>query len=275
MASAPTLSPTRHVRAQEGPQREFARSKAETVIYGGSAFGGKTWVLCYDPLKWVHDPKFRAVIFRRTYPQITNPGGLWDEASQWYPLMGGRPLKADMAWRFPSGAIISFRHLEHEATKYEWQGSQVPYFGFDELSHFTESIFTYVAYSRGRTQCSVQPHVRATCNPDPGWLKTFLAPWVDEEYIGQRAASGEVLWFIQDGDKRIWVPEGTPDAKSITFVRASIYDNKIGLAANPRYLPNLKALPPIDRARLLDGDWNVRREGLVYEAFESCIADET
>jgi hypothetical protein len=228
----------------------------------------------------VHDPKFRAVIFRRTYPQITVAGGLWDESMEWYPLMGGRPLKGEMSWRFPSGAVISFRHLEHEATKYDWQGSQVPYFGFDELTHFTESIFTYIAYSRGRTNCTVQPHVRATCNPDPGWVKKFLAPWVDSEFDGPRAESAEVRWFIQDGDKRRWVDADYPDAKSLTFVRASIYDNRIGLEKNPRYLPNLKALPPIERARLLDGNWDVRQEGLVYYRpehgidFQECIVDQ-
>lgn len=266
-----TASETRHLKAQEGPQREWLRTRAEVAGYGGSAFGGKTWALLYKALKHVKDPKFHGVIFRQTYPQIIVPGGLWDESMDMYPRAGGRPFKGLLEWRFPSGAKVSFHQLELDKTKFEWQGSQVPYFGFDELTHFTESVFAYVAFSRGRTNCSVQPHVRATCNPDPGWVKTFFAPWVDDEYDGHRAASGEVLHFIRNGAKIEFLKEPTEDSKSITFVKASIYDNKIGLAKNPRYLPNLKALPPVERARLLDGDWNVRREGLVYSEFESCI----
>jgi hypothetical protein len=59
----------------------------------------------------------------------------------------------------------------------------------------------------------------------------------------------------------------------LTFIKASVYDNAILLAKNPEYLANLKALLPVERARLLDGDWSVRREGLVYSNFESCIVE--
>jgi Terminase large subunit, T4likevirus-type, N-terminal len=265
--------PTRQIRAQEGPQRAFLQTPAEIAGYGGSAFGGKTWALLFGPLKHVLDPKFRGVIFRQTFPQIVVGGGLWDESMEIYPLRGGVPFKSDLSWRFPSGAIIKFHHLQEEKTKYDWQGSQIPYFGFDELTHFSESVFTYVAFSRGRTNCTVQPYIRCTCNPDPGWVKSFFAPWVDDQHDGIRAKSGEILWFNRVDGKIVFSRERTEDGQSITFIRARITDNKIGLEKNPRYLPKLKGLPPVERARLLDGDWNVRREGLVYEGFDSCIVE--
>ena len=59
----------------------------------------------------------------------------------------------------------------------------------------------------------------------------------------------------------------------MSFIRASVYDNPIMLARNPGYVSNLKALLPVERARLLDGDWDVRREGLVYPGFADCIVD--
>lgn len=59
----------------------------------------------------------------------------------------------------------------------------------------------------------------------------------------------------------------------MSFIRASVYDNPIMLARNPGYVANLKALLPVERARLLDGDWDVRREGLVYPGFNECIVD--
>jgi phage terminase large subunit-like protein len=37
-----------------------------------------------------------------------------------------------------------------------------------------------------------------------------------------------------------------------------VRDNKILLATDPDYLANLKALPLVDRERLLNGNWNVR-----------------
>lgn len=226
-----------------------------------------------EPARHLHQRGFGAVIFRRTYPQIMAEGGLWDESANIYPWIGGTPLVGSVEWRFaPHATSVSFRHLQHEANKYDWQGSQIPLLGFDELSHFRESQFWYML-SRNRSICGVRPYVRATTNPDPGWVKKFLAPWVDKEFDGPRAESAEIRWFVRDSGEIRWVPQGTPDAKSLTFVRASVYDNAILLRTNPEYLSNLKALPPVERARLLDGDWDVKREGLVYPGFEDCIVE--
>jgi hypothetical protein len=63
----------REIRPQAGPQEQFLSSSADIVIYGGAAGGGKTYGLLLEPLRHVLYPFFRAVIFRRTFPQITNP----------------------------------------------------------------------------------------------------------------------------------------------------------------------------------------------------------
>ncbi len=180
----------------------------------------------------------------------------------------------DLTWTFPPfGNTITMSHLEHEQTKYNWGSSQICCLEFDELDEFSEGQFFFML-SRNRSLCGVPPYVRAATNPSPGWLKKFLEPWVDDEYAGVRAQSGELRWFIRNDDGKIeWVPEGTKDSKSLTFIRASVYDNKILLDRNPEYLTTLKSLLPVDRARLLYGDWNARREGLVYPGFETCIVD--
>ena len=48
--------------------------------------------------------------------------------------------------------------------------------------------------------------------------------------------------------------------KSCTFIASSVYDNKILLETNPNYLANLKALPLVERERLLNGNWNIKPE---------------
>lgn len=248
------------IAPQLGPQEQFLSTSADLCVYGGAAGSGKSFALLMETLRHVDNPHFGAVVFRRTYPEIKNEGGLWDEASKLYPLIGARPKETTLEWEFPSGSRVKFAHMQLERDKYSWQGSQVPLLCFDELTHFSESVFFYML-SRNRSTCGVRPYVRATTNPDAdSWVKAFLAPWVDSSFPDP-AKSGEIRWFVRDGGQIKWVLPRTPDAKSVTFIRASIYDNRILLEKNPEYLANLKALPLVERQRLLDGDWEIRPSG--------------
>jgi hypothetical protein len=166
-------------RPQSGPQTAFLASPADIVVYGGAAGGGKSFGLLLEPLRHAQKPDFRAVVFRRTSPQITAGGGLWDTAAKVYPRLGADPNRSALKYRFPSGAEVAFRHLQHEETKHDYDGSQLALIGFDELTHFTATQFFYLL-SRNRSTAGVRPYVRATCNPDAGsWVKPFIQWWID------------------------------------------------------------------------------------------------
>lgn len=266
MVSATTSSELIKIRPQPGPQTTFVSSQADVVVYGGSAGGGKSYGLLLDALRYAAlkpMPGYGAVIFRRESPQITNQGGLWDEAGSLYPLSGGKPNKTYLAYEWPQYKTrIRFSHMQYEQDKYNWQGAQIPYIGFDELTHFSEDQFFYML-SRNRSTCGVKPRIRATTNPDAdSWVKVFLAPWVDELHPDP-ARSGEIRRFVRDGGQIRWLSDGTrhPDEKSVTFIAATIYDNKILMVKDPGYLANLKALPLVERQRLLYGDWSIRPSG--------------
>ena len=127
------------IQPQPGPQEMFLSSPADIAIYGGAAGGGKSYALLLEALRHTNNKNFGAVIFRKNANQIMSEGGLWDTASEIYPYAGGKPSRNPRpTWKFPSGAKISFAHLEYEKDKLGWQGSQIPLIGFDELTHFTE-----------------------------------------------------------------------------------------------------------------------------------------
>ncbi len=270
------------IRPQAGPQTAFLASPADIAIYGGSAGGGKTWALLMEPLRHVANREFGAVFFRRTTVQVRNEGGLWDESEKLYPLLGADAKEHVLEWKFPSGASVSFAHLEHDKTVQNWQGSQIPLICFDELTHFSAKQFWYMV-SRNRSMSGVRPYIRATCNPDAdSWVAQFIAWWIDQKTgcaIPERA--GVLRWFVRIGDSIIWAdsPEGlsdykTPDEngelkpippKSVTFVPAKLSDNKALMAADPSYLANLMALPTVERERLLGGNWKIRpAAGLLF-----------
>lgn len=267
------------IRPQSGPQEMALSSPADILIYGGAAGGGKTWALLLECVRHIDNKDFHAVIFRRTYSQITNPGGLWDETSTLYPLFGATSRESDLTWTFPSGATVGFSHMQHEQSKYQYQGAQIPLICFDELTHFSQSQFTYLL-SRNRSMSGIRPYIRATTNPDAdSWVKSFVAPWVDDEHAEYPYPPGKLRYFTQESGKVIWVDKAWRDenglgGKSLTFIPASVYDNKILLATNPEYLANLRALDYIDQMRLLGGDWKVRPEsGKVFNRAWFSIVD--
>lgn len=264
------------IRPQPGPQEKFLSSRADICIYGGSAGGGKSWGLLLEPLRHIHNKDFRAVIFRRTCPEITNPGGLWEESCKLYYQLGADSYESTLEWEFESGAMLKFAHMQHEKDKHSWQGSQIPFIGFDELTHFSKAQFMYML-SRNRSMCGIRPYIRATTNPDAdSWVAEFIAWWINQDTgyaIPER--SGVLRWFVRDGDNIIWanspeeLHEKYPDIPiqeilSVTFIPASVYDNKLLLEKDPGYLAKLKSLSRVDRERLLGGNWKVRPSAGLY-----------
>ncbi len=265
-------------------------SDSDIAIYGGQAGGGKTWALLAEALRHIDKPQFGAVIFRRTSPQITNEGGLWDESATLYPQYKG-VSKHTLDWRFPKGTNIGFRHLQYENDKLAWQGAQIAMLGFDELTHFTESQFFYLL-SRNRSICGIKPYVRATTNPTPaddpvgGWVNRLITWWIDRSTgLAIPERSGRQRWFIRRQGELIWsdskrdlierygrpdLPENhedqTAQPKSLTFIAAKLSDNPTLLKQDPSYRANLLALPDVERQRLAEGNWNAKvQAGLFFK----------
>jgi hypothetical protein len=271
------------IKPQSGFQEAFLSSSADIVIGGGSAGAGKSYSLLLEPLRHIKVPGFGGVIFRRTTPQITNEGGLWDTSYSLYPYAGGKPNLSSLTWKFPAGTKIKFSHLEYEDNKLDWQGTQLPCIGFDELTHFSRGQFFYLV-GRNRSTCGVRPYLRATCNPDPdAWVADLLSWWIDQDTgfpIPER--SGVIRYFINDANHLVWgataqeVVEKCPHifsnpelkerniedlVKSFTFIPGSIYENKKLLEVNPAYLGNLLSLDEAEQMQLLKGNWKIRQDG--------------
>lgn len=257
---------------QAGPQTDFLNTLADIAIYGGAAGGGKSYALLLEPLRHLRNPKFGAVIFRRNSTQVRNEGGLWDESFMLYGCLGAHPREAFLEWVFPTNMRVKFAHLEYERSVYDWHGSQIPFIGFDELTHFSEKQFFYML-SRNRSTSGVPGYIRATCNPDAdSWVRELIDWWIDDDGYPIKERSGVLRWFIRKDDAFIWGdtrqglidkygPEELP--KSFTFIPAKLRDNQILMEKDPSYMANLRSLQRVERLRLLGdedrgGNWNIR-----------------
>lgn len=227
-----------------------------------------------EPLRHKDVPGFGAVIFRRTSTQIRQEGGLWDESNGLYRAHGAKPRERQLDWRFPSGARVGFGHMEHERDRFNWDGAQITLLGFDQLEHFTYRQFFHLL-GRNRSTCGVRPYVRATCNPDPdSWLADFVAWWIDPKTgYARPKRGGRLRWFVRLGDEIDWASSRAALVRrhgagshplSVTFIPASVQDNRILMETDPGYLAKLRALPRVERERLEKGNWRIRPAAGLY-----------
>jgi len=265
---------TTKIAPQPGPQEQFLSSIADITIYGGAAGGGKSYALLLEPLRHVSNPGFGGVIFRRTSPQLTGPGSLWEGATQIYSVLGAE-LKENpyLIARFPSGAQLHFTHLQYISDVYTHHGKQYVFVAFDEMQMFEEQQFWYLV-SRLRTTSNIPPYMRATCNPDPdSFVRDLIDWWIGSDGYPLDERSGVLRWFVRRSGVLYWADERETLVErfdeevqplSLTFIGARLADNPALVGADPGYKARLEALPEIERARLLGGNWNIRPTGGKY-----------
>ena len=119
-----------------GPQTRFHTSGAYEMLFGGTKGPGKTETLLREGLRQVHIPNYRAIIFRRTYPNLRE---IIDSSNKYFGGLGAKFNAQDHRWIFPSGATYAFGHVKHEHDKYNHNGHEYHYIGFDKVTEFTET----------------------------------------------------------------------------------------------------------------------------------------
>jgi len=232
-------------KANEGPQEDFLAAGETDVLYGGAAGGGKSYAMLIDPLRFAHRPSHRALIIRRSMPELRE---LIDKSRELYPkaFPGAKYKEVEKLWIFPSGAKMEFGFLERDADVYRYQGQAYSFIGFDEITHLpTEFAWNYLASRLRTTDPEIETYMRCTANPGGAG-----AGWVKKRYIDP--APPNQSFRGEDGLTRKFIP-------------ARLQDNPY-LAQDGRYEQMLNALPPTQRKQLLEGNWDVA-EGAAFTEF--------
>ena len=228
-------------------QAEFMARGEFEALYGGAAGGGKSEALVMEALRQVDIPHYKALILRKTYPQLSE---LIDKSLNYYPrsFPKARYNSTAHTWTFSSGAKIRFGAMQYTKDRVQYQGQAFDYIAFDELTHFTWDEYSYM-FSRCRpngpgTQC----YIRATANPGGighGWVKErFITAGTPLETIWQ-----DIIWTDPEGNTH-------KRKRSRVFIPSNVFDNQILMDNDPDYIANLAALPAAERDALLYGDWN-------------------
>jgi hypothetical protein len=230
----------------QGSQEDFLSSPAKEVFYGGEAGGGKSFCLLMDAVRYIHVNTYKAIIFRRSYPDLQHIIG---EAHQLF-----KPLKAEYKeqghiFNFPSGAWIKFNHLNHVKDIYDHQGAQYDYIAFDELPQFPLVAYLYL-FSRLRgVNPEVERYIRSTGNPDGEHLLEYKSRFID------KLKPYEIGYFKKLGDRDTRVPKGTVGAISRQWIPCVRAQNEALMKNDPHYEAMLDQLPEAKRNALKYGKW--------------------
>ena len=234
-------------------QEPFHECDAYEAMFGGTKGPGKTDTLLRESTRQLNNPSYRAVIFRRTYPRL---GEIIDRSFKYFLRLGltfsGKDQQVALpSWTSPTGAKICFGHIQHEQDKYNWQGKEFHFIGFDEVEEFTESQYLFLIAQNRTSDRSIRCYIRATANPGGvghGWVK--------RRFI-DRLKPFEVKYFKRIDDDDVETDEADSKGTSRAFIPATVYDNPSIMENDPEYIKRLEQLPEQDKRALLYGDWDV------------------
>jgi predicted phage terminase large subunit-like protein len=209
-------------------QAEFLlQADAPEVLYGGAAGGGKSDALLMAALQFADVPGYAAILFRRTYADLSLPGALMDRARAWLAGTSARWADKEKTWHFPGGATLTFGYLDTASDRFRYQSSEFQFIGFDELTQFPEVDYLYLfSRLRRRADSAVPLRVRAATNPGG----------IGHAWVKRR--------FLSDPGRRA----------GRAFVPALLSDNPH--LDRDEYSRALLNLDPFTRNQLLRGDWS-------------------
>lgn len=228
-------------------QAAFMARPEYEALYGGAAGGGKSDALVVEALRQVGIPHYKALIVRKTYPQLAE---LIDKSLNYYPRAypKARYNASAHTWNFPSGAKILFGSMQYTKDRTRYQGQAYDFIGFDELTHFTWDEYSYL-FSRNRPNGpGTRVYIRASANPGGvghGWVK--------ERFV---TAGKPMTTIWEDVTWRDPIGQEHRARQSRIFVPSSVFDNPALLNNDPDYVRRLASMPEADRNALLYGDWD-------------------
>ena len=205
----------------------------QEAFYGGAAGGGKSDALLMAASQFIDHPHYRALILRRTFPELSMPGAIMDRGKDWWAGKGATWNGDEHQLTFASGARIVFAHAQYEDDVRRFAGTEFHAILFDELTRFSERMYRFLFSRLRKNEGDPIPlRMRGASNPgDIGheWVKS---------------------WFVD------------PGAANRPFIPARLRDNPS--VDQVTYLANLQMLHPLERQRLIDGDWDASAVGAFF-----------
>ncbi len=172
---------------------------------------------------------------------------------EFYPREAASYNSSKHIWTFKNGSIIDFGYIDSENDVYQYQSAEYDVIRFDELTHFTEYMYTYMI-SRCRGANPYPKHIKSSTNPGG-----VGHSWVKERFIDINAPN-QIHEITLDNGKK----------STVIFIPSLVQDNMFLLDNDPDYIDRLELLPEKEKQALLYGDWDIF-DGQFFTEFDRKI----
>lgn len=215
-------------------QKMFIDSAAFETLYGGAAGGGKSYAQCIDALLFaLQYPKSKQLILRRTFPELDK--SIIRTVLELYPAECYKYNQSAHTCALFNGALIDFGFCDSEKDVYKYQSAEYDVIRFDELTHFTETMYKYLI-SRCRGANNFPKAIKSSTNPGH-----VGHTWVKARFVD---SAPPMTLKDYEGGSRIFIP-------------ATVDENQFLMKADPDYVKRLMNLPENQMKALRYGDWNI------------------
>ncbi len=246
---------------QSAAQRLALQSPAEILLFGGAAGSLKSETMLVDAVKERDNPRLRAILFRRSYPELEK--SLIRRSRELYAALGARYNEQKKCWRFPSGALVEFGYCESDHDIYRYQGAEYSFIGFDESTHFSEFPLRYMLSRLRSVEPSLRLRLRLASNPGNVGHNVHKAIFHGPVCTHCRITPASRLPGEIYSDA-LWPSDRQPIRKTTSFIPGRIVDHSL-LGAD--YRESLASLPGAFRQALLEGCWDVY-EGQYFDIWD-------
>jgi hypothetical protein len=243
-----------------GPQTEAWHSKADLLLYGGQAGGGKT-ALGIGLALTAHK---RSLLMRR---QGVDLSAMQEELLKFYGSRDGWNGTAHGTLRTRDGRLIEFGAAKTPGDETAWMGRAHDFLYIDEATHFLESqirlLMGWVRTTDPNQRCRIILGTNPPISAEGDWIVGMFRPWLDPMHPNP-AKAGELRWFVTNSegeDIEVNGPEPIrfPGQKrplrpmSRTFIPARLQDNPF--LSRTDYEAKLDGLPEPLRSAVRDGNF--------------------
>jgi hypothetical protein len=236
----------------------FLQASEDEVLYSGGRGSGKSLCLIADPLRYIENGNFRAVVIRRTMPELKELIGR--AKAMYFQIVPSVQWKVkDNLFQFPSGATIEFGYLDSENDLEKYRGQEFTAILIDEISQIPYEEWYYkLKASLRSSDPTLRPYTRSTSNPTGvgrDWVKEYFK-------IGDIPPNTTFREVFE-----------TPIGKVTNtkkWIHSTVFDNPDLIKANPQYVAQLMTTTPALRKAWLDGDWDAI-EGAAFQEFDKAV----